>query len=170
MKAIIIFILCILTVSCKAQTEIDEVSLKSREQADLVLEKMDSIKSSAKLLYSIEDKDFLLILKKDNKYTEYYISTENGKTKVIRELKIKKKNIELFKNAFNLNDYHSDFITKMPDAKFIRGKKTYFVIKNNEGKRYGEYSLSAFTLPLPIDGNLAGYLMRKLSEEISQSN
>ena len=57
----------------------------------------------------------------------------------------------------------------MPDAQYVRGKKSYFVIKDTKGDRYGEYSLAALTLPLPIDGKLAGYLMRNLTEEMSKN-
>lgn len=55
----------------------------------------------------------------------------------------------------------------MPDAKFIQGYPSYFVVKDEEGKRYGEFSLSYLTVPSPINRNVYGYLIKKMSELVS---
>ena len=36
-------------------------------------------------------------------------------------------------------------------------------------KRFGEYCLSSFTLPIPIDGELFAYLIKHLSNEIAKN-
>ena len=73
-------------------------------------------------------------------------------------------------NPFELQNYSSAFITKMSDAEYIRGNSSYFVVKDENGNRYGEFCLSSFTSPMPIDGKLYGYIVRRLSEQISKNN
>lgn len=165
-KFILLILLFASLICCKAQTEIDPVSLASREKADIILKSFDAENASEILVYSLEDKDFYVVLKNGDNYTEYYASLKNDAVENKRMLKTRKKDKQLLSDAFKLDKYHRDFITKMPDAKYVRGKKSYFVVKDNDGKRYGEYSLASLTLPLPIDGSLAGYLLRRLGEEI----
>jgi len=167
-KLILLMVIGCSLFSCKAQTKIDPVSLESREKANIVLKSFASQGASETLLYSLRDKDFLVILKNGEDYKEYYTSLDGDIVGDKRLLKIKKSDQKLIAEAFNLDQYHRNFITKMPDAKYVRGKKSYFAVKDNKGKRYGEYSLASLTLPLPIDGSLAGYLIRTLTEEIPQ--
>ncbi len=167
-RFILLIVLSFSLFSCKAQTKIDPISLASREKSDIILKSFDAENASEILVYSLEDKDFYVVLKNDNGYTEYYASLNIDAVVNKRMLKTKKKDEQLLSDAFKLDKYHSEFIIKMPDAKYVRGKKSYFVVKDSSGKRYGEYSLAALTLPLPIDGSLAGYLMRRLGEEIPQ--
>ena len=136
----------------------------------MVLKKRGLNSASSKLLYSFENKDFYVVLKNENNHTEYYVSLDGNDVRKIRSLKTKKKDQKLLSDAFNFANYHTNFITNIPDAKYIWGKDSYFVVKDSTGKRYGEYSLAALTLPLSIDGALAGYIIRKLGEEIPQYN
>lgn len=175
-KIILVFLVLCSSYSCKAQSKWEKVSdslaMVSRVKADMVLTYFDTLKSP-KLLYSVLDKDYYILVKDNKKeYKEYYITTDGlGKIAEVRLLeRTKKENKELsLLNPFELQKYHSGFITKMPDAEYIRGNSSYFTIKDKSGKRYGEFCLASFTLPMPIDGKLYGYLVRRLSEQISKS-
>lgn len=177
-KVIVLFwVLCSSFTSCKAQsnweTVPDSLAMVSRAKADEVLIYFDTLKSP-KLLYSVLDKDYYVLIKDEKEYKEYYLTTDSfGKITEVRLLeKTKRENKELSQlNPFELQKYHSEFITKMPDADYIRGNSSYFVIKDESGKRYGEFCLSSFTLPMPIEGKLYGYLVRRLSEQqVSKNN
>lgn len=50
----------------------------------------------------------------------------------------------------------------MPNATFIAGVPSYFVMKDENDKKYGEYSLSSMTFPCPINPILWICLNRKL--------
>lgn len=169
-------VLCSSFISCKAQSSWEKVSdslaMVSRAKADEVLMYFDTLKSS-KLLYSILDKDYYVLVKdEEKKYKEYYITTDSlGKITEVRFLeRTKRENKELSQlNPFELQKYCSGFIIKMPDAEYVRGPSSYFVVKDESGERHGEFCLSTFTLPIPIDGKLYGYLVRRLSEQMSKS-
>lgn len=145
--------------------QLNSISIISRERADMVLSSLD-YPGSYKLLYSINDRDFWVIVKKETLFKEYYFRlNESGETIFIKPVKSRRKDIKLFARAFDLEMYHSNFITSLPDAKFIHGYPSYFVIKDCGGSRYGEYSLSSLTLPSPIDADVYLYLTRRLTEQ-----
>jgi len=174
------------SIVCKAQDNnwekvSDSLAMISRAKADEVFTYFDTIRAS-KLLYSLEDRYFYLIINDTPCYKEYYIILDSSAKVNIHPIDTREENKKQRKQQkryhkllaeaepFNLSKYHTNYITNIPDAKFVRGKPSYFVVKNINGKRYGEYSLAAFTLPLPIDGKLAGYLMKRLSDEIIKYN
>ena len=167
---IVYFIIILLSCSvvCKSQTigkQLDSVAIISRERADVVLNSFD-FSNSYKLLYSINDRDFWVIVKKETLFKEYYVRLdEDGETIFARPVKSKRKNFKLLTRAFDLDMYHSGFITSLPDAKYIHGYPSYFVIKDYDGARYGEYSLSSLTLPTPINEDVYLYLTKRLSEQ-----
>lgn len=160
----------------------DSMAMISRGKADRIFSIFDSI-IMPKLLYSFEDKYYFLIIKDTPFYKEYYIEADSlGDVVQLRfmnynKLKLKKqrKQAEQYKkllnegNPFNLNQYHTDYILRVPDAKYITGKPTYFVVKDIESKRYGEYRLSAITVPSPINQSLWIYLFRRLGEELERN-
>lgn len=156
--------------ACKAQRDkwskmSNSLAIISRVKADTVLSKIGVIHGT-KLLYSLRDRDYYLIIKVDNCYREYYISTDSlGNLTEMRTLKSRNKDRKLMSQAFELNKYHSGFITKMANATYLRGEPSYFTVKDETGKRYGEYSLFSLTLPSPIDGGLYAYLLRRTIEE-----
>lgn len=170
---------------CRAQNDWEKVSdslaMVSRTKADVVLKYFDTIKVP-KMLYSLEDKYFYLIIKNSPYYEEYYISLDNSdKIKEIHSIKSEKntkkqrrqqkqyqKLLSEAEPIFDLNKYNTNYITKIPDAEFVRGRSSYFVVKDENGKRYGEFCLPSFTLPVPLDGKLYGYLVRRLSDEIEK--
>ena len=126
----------------------------------------------------------------DNYYKEYVVTIDSicnilvikevGNDKEIEKLKAKKflpknkrkllkqlkENREIISDAFNANQYCTELITSLPNATYIAGVPSYFVMKDENNKRYGEYSLSSITTPCPINPNLWAYLIRKLSENI----
>jgi len=145
--------------------QLDSVALISRERADVVLSSFD-YPNSYKLLYSINDRDFWVIVKKETLFKEYYLRLDESDEIIFtRPVKSRRKDFKLLTRAFDLEMYHSNFITSLPDAKFIHGYPSYFVIKDSDGTRYGEYSLSSLTIPTPIDADVYFYLTRRLIEQ-----
>ncbi|MDR1348426.1 MAG: hypothetical protein LBJ63_08400 [Prevotellaceae bacterium] len=148
--------------------------MNSRIKADYVLSNFDTV-TAPKLLYSIDDKYYYLIIGFQYYYKEYYINTDSLGTIEISyvENDVKSRHDKQYRkmlidaNPFDLSKYHTDYITNIPDAECCTfGKRTYFVIKDRDGKRYGEFNLFMPVLPSPIDLNLWIYLVRRLSEQI----
>lgn len=171
---------------CSAQDNREAVSdsivLNSRSKSDIVLNYFNAIKAP-KLLYSIDDKYFYLIIKDSICYQEYYIDLDytdniknvyNVKSKV-KNKKQRKKEKEYQKllleadPIFDLDKYSRGLINNVPEAETISGRLSYFVIEDLDGKKYGEFSLSSLTFPTPIDYKLLAYLMNRLSNEIANN-
>jgi hypothetical protein len=166
---------------CNSQDweKIDSLSLIHREKADIVLSCFDTIKTD-KMLYSIKDKYYYVIVNRKSYYEEYYafLDTANevkiinlikNNVKTKEQQKQRKQYEQILKDAepiFDLDKYHIGYVTQWPNTKWEAGTQSYFVIKNIDGKRYGEYSSSSITVPSPINSNLWIYLFRKLSEQI----
>lgn len=182
----IILILCFSHI-CKAQEDwkktTDSTAIVSRTKADEVLKHFDTIPAPM-ILYSLEDKYYYLIIKDTSCYKEYYVALDSlggvdkmrfvkAETKIMKQRRQEEQYRNLLLEAepiFDLSKYHTDFITNVPDAKMMSGKPSYFVVKDIDGKRYGEYRLSAATAPLPINVNLWAYLIRRLSDEVAKDN
>lgn len=145
--------------------QLDSIALISRERAEVVLSSFD-YPNSYKLLYSINDRDFWVIIKKESLFKEYYVRLDEcDEILFSRSVKNRRKDFKLLTRAFELEMYHLNFITSLPDAKFIHGHPSYFVIIDSDGTRYGEYSLSSLTIPTPIDADVYFYLTRRLIEQ-----
>lgn len=183
----IILMLCF-SLICKAQNDRekeapDSMAVVSRAKADEVLKHFDTIPAPM-ILYSLEDKYYYLIIKDTPCYKEYYVALDSlsgvdkmrfvkAETKTRKQRRKEEQYRDLLLEAepiFDLSKYHTDFITNVPDAKMVSGKRSYFVVKDIDGKRYGEYRLSAATAPLPINVNLWAYLIRRLSDEVFKDN
>ena len=160
----------------------DSLALISRSKADIILSKFDTV-SGRKILYSLQDRDYIIILEQDSCYKEFVLKVDSGcNILVVREIdndemieKLKSKKIlsrnnkkllkrlledrQTVKDAFDTSRYSTEFITFMPDATWVAGVPSYFVMKDKRNKRYGEYSLSSITTPCPIDPNLWAYLL-----------
>ncbi len=161
------------------EKKIDSLALISRDKSDKVLKQFDEFNTS-KILYSLEDKYYYLIIQDIPYNKEYYIELDDmGNIKkvhpmILINIKNRKQQKQYSKllseagNIFDSNKYHKGFITKISDAKLILGIPSYFVFKDRDDKRYGEYRLPSITLPLPINSNLWAYLIRRLSDEIKQ--
>lgn len=183
-----------ITCFCNAQSNWKEISdslaLEIRVKADIVLSKFDTI-SGKKILYSLLDRDYYIIFQQDNYYKEYVVTIDSicniltikevGNDKEIEKLQAKKflpkskrkflkqlkENSQTISNAFNTNQYCTELITSLPNATYVAGVSSYFVMKDENNKRYGEYSLPSITAPCPINPILWVYLIRKLSENIN---
>ncbi|REC41831.1 hypothetical protein [Chryseobacterium pennipullorum] len=155
----------------------DSAGLVSRAFADNVLSKFDKIKAP-KILYSLDNRYFYVIIS-NNPYREFYVVLDGNSVSkiepIITELKTRKQRkqnkqyCKLLSKAeplFDFGKYNKEFITKMPQATSISGRDSYFVLKDIDGKRYGEYNLSSITTPLPINMYLWTYLTKKLSDQM----
>lgn len=184
-KLAIIFIFSCIHLVCVAQNELNEIdrvsdslTMISRHKADIVLSLFDTI-STPKLLYSIDDRRYYVIVKDAIKHKEYFITLDDlGNLKGISQVKRGKsrnkkqkkqeeqyQKILLRTDPFDFNQYHIGYITKAPKAKYIEGKPTYFVVKDVKGNRHGEYRLPGLTLPSIIDENLYVYLFKRITDE-----
>jgi hypothetical protein len=174
-KVASVFLMLCFFYACKAQTGLeliktsDSLAVMSRAKADTVLRHFDKM-SGAKLLYSLRNSDYYIITKEQCCYKEYFVTMDSSYDVKIRNLKSRKQGNKFLSKSFELDKYHKDIITRIPDATYVRGEPSYFVVKDEIGKRYGEFSLSSLTLPVPIDGKLYGYLLRRLSEEAAKQN
>lgn len=149
----------------------DSVALENRLKADKLLSSL-KLSDGPKLLFSIDDQYYYIITKiSENVYNENFIHTNtSGNILENRSLRSCRKDRKflLKVNPFDYSKYNTHLITEVPDAKYVEGKPSYFVVKDEKSQRYGEFSLSTFTIPSPINGNLYGYLIRKLSEEMQK--
>jgi hypothetical protein len=143
----------------------DSLGMISRFKSDIVLNHFDSIKEP-KILYTLQNKDYYIIIKENNLFNEYYVAVDTlDNIQEIRLLNGSKKNKKLLSKYFNFSNYKSEFVTQSKGSQYIRGEPSYFVIKDKNNNRYGEYYLASLTLPVPIEVKLYGYLLRRLIEE-----
>lgn len=177
MKYIIIILLLLLSKFCYSQN-LQHVDSVSRAKADIVLSCFDSIEVP-KLLYSIEDRYYYVLLNEHPFLKEYVVETdslgnianvklitENANTK--RQRKLVEKDKKLLKELalFDLTKYDTGYITENSNAMYFTfGRMSYFVVKDSIGKRYGEFRLVMPAKPAPIDLNLWAYMIRKISEQ-----
>src|SRR6187401_1571775 len=130
------FLLVYFSLPCKAQSNWKNVSdssaIISRTKADKILSYFDTL-IAPKLLYSLEDRYYYLIVKDTPCYKEYYIETDSlgeaPKFYFLNENKIfdkkQKKQAEQYQkllckgNPFNLSQYHIEYVTRMPEASYI---------------------------------------------------
>jgi hypothetical protein len=177
---------------CFAQFEealSDSFANESRVKADVVLSKFDSIPGK-KILYSLQNKYYLVIAKISDHYMNYILSMDTAcnitwiknidHDKEMGELRSKrflpKNKRKLLKRleedgltvmkGFEPNQYHRGFITSIPNATYVAGVPSYFVMKDERKNRYGEFCIDSLTLPCPIDPDLWAYLIRTLVENL----
>lgn len=182
------------TLYCFAQNSVrnlsDSLAIESRIMADKVLSKFDTL-SGKKILYSRMDKDYYVIIQQNDCYKEYYITIDgNGESLSIKELRndeelkeLKEKRVFLkgrrrlkqlqdsraiLNKAFKFKNDHcnSDLVSSMTNATYVAGVPTYFVMKDENNERCGEFSLSSITIPCPIDPLLWIYLTKQLLKNI----
>lgn len=159
----------------------DSTEIVSQIKADKVLSAFDSIKA-AKLLYSIEDKYYYVIIQVSTLYyKEFFISlSDNGDIDEIRLIlyedntRRKRKQNRQYKELLSKAEpiftfdkkLSNDYITRIPNAKYIGERYSYFVLKDLNNVKYMEYRLPVITFPSPINAYLLAYLIRRLSDEI----
>lgn len=142
--------------------------LKSRENAEKVINKnfLSDIKEENYIVFSVAEKNFLIVIEKQNSYEEFFYNQE----KKIKEKKsVYEKNNELMQKMFNKKNYHTEFITFnsdffKPNYELSSGNITYFSYVTKKKKRLGEARLSFFIQPNPIDAEIYIYLTNKILE------
>ncbi len=182
-KYISICIALCLSAVCYAQgweVHSDSLAMVSRAKADTVLSMFDKM-SGRKILYSLQDIAYYVIVQCGNDdFKEYVVKLDDScdllsfsevshegevlnvknKRKYYRRMKEERRAII---NAFNPDLYSTELITSVTDATMVKGVPSYFVMKDENNKRYGEYRLPMLTLPCPIDPSIYGYLIRELT-------
>lgn len=186
---LLILLCCTNYVNAQDWHKIDSLTSVHRIKADVVLSHFDTIQGK-KLLFSLQDKDYYVIIKDSDIISKFYVRIDsvcnlitlcvvkddfgNYCKKYAKYSKRKKHNIlacfeddkKTIKDAFDLNQYHIGYITRSANEKWTTGIPSYFVIKDIDGRRYGEYSLSSITAPSPINPNLWVYLFKNLTEQM----
>lgn len=173
MKYIIIILFLSLSKFCYSQN-LQRADSVSRAKADIVLSHFDSIHAS-KLLYSIEDKYFYVLLNEDSVLKEYVIAVDSlgHIIKMKESSKLTGQDKKLLKKLvpFDLAKYNAGYITESSNAMdFTFGQIAYFVIKDNKGKRFGEFRSFMPAENAPIDFKLWAYIIRKLSVVANMQN
>ncbi len=151
-----------------------ESLLSSREKADRLLELFRE--NVPKVLYFLEDCYYYLIIKASPRNKEYYIALDSlGEIRVLyvlaeRTKTAKQKRYEklLLEAGPIFEPTYYKKVSQSLETRTALGRSSYFVMKDANGKRFGEYCLSALTIPLPINQALWIYLINRLSEEISK--
>lgn len=167
----------------------DSLGLENRIKADIVLSKLDAT-GGRKILYSLQGRYYLIIIEEKSCFKEYVINVDDlcnvleikeiDNDKKIHELKAKRvlsknekkrlkdmlNNRQIVKEAFDTSQYNTGFITSIPDVTWVAGVPSYFVMKDENDKRYGEFSLSSLTIPCPINPKLWSFLIREVLENI----
>jgi uncharacterized protein YpmB len=178
MRNVLIIIILLFSEFCCAQ-QINFADSLSRAKADIVLSQFDSLQVP-KLLFSLEDRYYYVLCFESSILKEYFITADSiGKVKSVELIEenahTKKQKKQLAKdkkllnelNPFDLSKYQNRYITEVPNATYFTfGKLSYFVIKDTNQTRFGEFHISMPIKPPPIDLNLWAYLIRKLSEQI----
>ncbi|WP_273016016.1 MULTISPECIES: hypothetical protein [Leeuwenhoekiella] len=174
MKTQIIFLMLFFLSLISCSQKLDRSELISRQSAERIIENTDlaqKVRGSSYVLFSISDIFYIVIVEGEKTYEEYYINSEKG-NKLVKKATYKKSD-ELLKKMFNSDNYKNEFISF--DSEFFgsgyelsSGNLTYFVLKNEEGERYGEARLSILIEPNPIDDEVYNYLTQKLLLYISK--
>lgn len=170
MSKLFIYILLLFFINCSSQKQLQKMS--SRENLSKILSNGFSHTKERLLVYSVDDKWYLIIENSTSVYKAYYLKIEKeGVLK--REIdNIEKPNLML-DNAFNLSNYKYGYIDFSSDEyknyKLAQGNKTYFCLFE-KGNYYGEFNLSVIVDPIPIEKGLNEYLIKKIFKEISIDN
>lgn len=182
-----LFFICLLNAQSDRKVGNDSTILGSRIKANVVLSKLDTIYEK-KILYSLLDRDYYIIIQTGEHYNEYiaridslcsitiFKKVENDKD--FERLKAKKaltrkdrkrlkqlvEDRQTISDAFNTSQYSVISITSSHSATYITGVPSYFVMKDEDDKIHCEYSLSSIITPCPINPYLWAYLIKKISE------
>jgi len=157
------------------QTLLSPWALKSRQRADSVVNTLlnKEAASCPIIVFSAADKFFIVEVKKNDGFYEYYFERESrGRRRAINKTifsisdKLKKKMFDTTIYRKGYITYESDFFKSPP--KVASGGITYFVLKDENGKRFGEARLSEFVYPNPIDPHIYLYFVQKLDEYLRE--
>jgi len=145
----------------------------SRENAEnIISEKFkEKIKEKNFVVFSIAEKDYLVVIENEDEYTEYYTQYQDGKITSSITFSVGKED-RLYKKMFDKSGYRTDFVTFntaffKPSYEKASGNITYFVLKDKKGKSYGESRLSVFVKPNPIDAEVYLNLVNRVLHYIN---
>jgi len=157
--SLVILLLSISIQGCSQNEPVKEDYISRQNAENLINEKFKKKTSGKKyVIFSIAEKDFIVIIENKNFYSEHYIQYENGKEKKSKKTDIKKTN-NFYIKMFNKGNYRTDFVTFNTDFfksgyETASGNITYFVLKDKSRKSFGEARLSVFVKPNPIDAEV----------------
>jgi len=167
---IIICLLIITSTHCYSQ-KLNSDSL-SRAKAKLVSDVLaERTVGRSYLLFSINDKHFLIVVEHKDYYRELYLEVDSlSKPSEAIEVNIDKPN-NILKKAFIKESYHKGFINLNSDFyksgyKASDGNATYFYFKDRDGGIYGESRLTTIIKPNPIDVEVYNYLLIKALKKL----
>ncbi|MDH7444175.1 hypothetical protein [Aquimarina sp. 2201CG14-23] len=168
-KSSIIVLAFFLLTSCKGQN-LNDFLEKSQIKSSLVTNEVLRKKGNNKnpyLLFSISDSLYLIIENTDSSYLEKIVELTDNEVVNILSVKKNEKSNYILQKGFNKENYYKEFISFESDFykdgyEIAQGSKTYFVMVDTLGYKYGESILSIIVRPNPIDEELYGYLASKL--------
>ena len=162
-----------ISASCQNINDKNLSVLECRLKADQVLKILDRPKTE-RILYSISNQYYHIIVKNNNDYEEYYIKTDSvGNVE-------KKNRIDPQKNSFRRHDIsfeemftikykHDSCYTSIDHFTYYRPchySNSYFVMKDVNDIRHGEFFLPMLHIPPVIDERLYVYLLGSLVNEM----
>ena len=166
MKTKSVLFLLFLFCSCSAQQNLQQTSNRNKSEEILGNKFRDNDNS---LIFSISSKWYLVIIKNQNEYKEYFVKADSNNNVEVK-LVDSKKNLDVLNKVFNINNYPVNFVNfnseeHQKDNKSAQGNLTYFLLK--DGKNVREFESSVVVDPSPIDKEIYYYLVTKLLKEIS---
>ena len=148
---------------------LSEADLISRKRAEIVLDDeliSNNVKGNDHIVFSVADKNFIVLVKVEDSFREYYIQmADSEKIKVLNDT-IVQLSSELANSMFDKTKYKEGFITFNSDFydsgyEVSSGNITYFVFKDKKGRKYGESRLSILIKPNPIDSSVYTYFVKR---------
>lgn len=155
------------TIVCNAQL-IDVADSISRQKADEVLIKYFNpyLKTNKILLFSISDMTYYVVLEKKSSYEEYILKLDSAKSSAGPVLVSSvKKPKAILRKAFCTDIYHKGYVTRVENPELQQGNLSYFVLRDVNGDRFGEYRESVIIKPVPINKKVYSYLLSRITSE-----
>ena len=152
------------SINCRSQILSNADSI-SRSMADDVLKTYYNqyLKKNRLLLFSVSDEIYYVILEKGHVYEEYFLKLDSKKTSKPKLVCSTKKPNNLLSKAFLPDTYHKGYVTHVENAELQQGNLSYFVLRDINGDRWGEYRESLIIKPPPIDPEIYSYLLKKVA-------
>jgi len=156
---LILFIMSTSISGCSQNKPIKEDYVSRKNASDFIENNFEEIVSGKNyVVFSIAEKDFLVIIENKDAYQEYFAKYNDGKISSKKSSTISKDN-EVYSKMFDFESYRTDYITFNTDYfksgyENASGNITYFVLKDKLGKSYGEARLSVIVKPNPIDAEV----------------
>ena len=168
----IILLIC-LFFSISSHSQNNTSANASKEVTAVQAQLSEKIAGKERVVFGIADMNFLVIVKEEKKYVEYYLVKKyNDSIPKLIKTKKKKEN-DLFIKMFDKTLYHDEFITFDSDFyqqngyEVASGNLTYFSFQDENGKNYGEAKLSVFIKPNPIDTTVYYYLVKQVLKHLN---